>query len=156
MQAPLREITQPFAPEGMPLSRKQVALQLRRSSEAAERPGGADDAVIRKQRFRRIAKNVADGARRSRPARHARDVAVRRDTSCRNSGDHTQHPPREGRGRRAALQRIASASTRPSARGSVMPAKYANVGAISAGVADVRYRPGLMPQPIRMTGTRWS
>ncbi len=132
---------------------KQCALQLRRAAEAADGAGRADHAVVREMRFGSVAENVADGAGGAWSSGHARDIAVGCHASRRNGRDHAEHAARK---RRADLQRMASPSTRPSARGSVMPASNANVGAMSAGVAVVRYRPGLIPQPMRMTGTRWS
>ena len=48
----------------------------------------------------------------------------------------------------------ASCKMRLSLVASVIPQSDAKVGAISAGVADEKYLPGRIPQPIRITGTR--
>jgi hypothetical protein len=49
---------------------------------------------------------------------------------------------------------IASIKTRPvELLGGVIRSKAESVGAISAGVAASKYRPGLMPVPIMIVGT---
>jgi hypothetical protein len=50
----------------------------------------------------------------------------------------------------------ASISSFPSVRAMVTPHKNASVGAMSAGLAAVRYSPALIPSPIKITGTRES
>src|SRR5262245_10868630 len=50
----------------------------------------------------------------------------------------------------------ASCNTRPSTRGSATPARNANVGATSAGLASVVYSPRAIPLPMRNKGTRAS
>lgn len=134
MQAPLAEISDPFAAKRVSFGREERSLELRRPAKTPDRAGSADHPVIRQPRIRRLSQNVADRPRRTWPSGASRDIAVGRYTSCRNSGNDAK----DAVGERRASYRIASAKTRPSARGSVMPASSANVGARSAGVAVVR------------------
>lgn len=97
MQASLGELAQPLAAKRVAFGGKQRALELWGSPESADCAGGADHAVIRQPGFRRLPKNIADGARGARPSRHSCDIAVGRDTSGGNPGDDAEDTAREGR-----------------------------------------------------------
>src|SRR5262249_54144242 len=89
--------------------------------------------------------DVANGARRARLACQRGDIPVRRHAAGRNAPDGVEDAIRE----RIGLRHFASAwvSARPSTFAIVAPASAASVGAISAGVTESLYRPGLMPFP---------
>lgn len=127
---------------------------MRRVSEAADRATRRDHAVVRQARVQGMTKDAADGPRRAGSSGQPRHIAVGGDLTFGDPGHDAQHAPSEHR--RAGQRITASERTRPSARGRLMWLRYASVGAISTGAEDVRYLPALMPQPIRITGTRWS
>src|SRR5262245_12866512 len=87
--------------------------------------------------------DVADSPRRSRPAGHGSDVAIRGYATWRDPPDNREDTRREI----ARSQFRADRRAVPCAWESVMPEMSASVGAISAGEAPSSYLPGLMPAP---------
>jgi len=81
---------------------EQRALQVGIAAVAADLSARGDDAVVRQARLLSRAKNVADGAGRSRFPGEPGDVAVRRHAAGGNPAQNRQHPPRERRHRRRA------------------------------------------------------
>jgi hypothetical protein len=138
---------------------KERAFKVRRSAKAAELTARGDHTMVGKSGLRGFAKDVAHRARGAGPARQTRNITVGRDAARGNRRHNPKHAAAERCGSfqrtiTGAVRASASVSARPSARASVMPERTANVGARSAGVALVRYRPGVMPNPMSITGTR--
>ena len=74
---------------------EQRSLQHLAAAVAAQPSAGGDHAVARDVGPAAAAHDVADGARRARPAGERRDLAVRRDAPRRNAPHHRQHAVRE-------------------------------------------------------------
>lgn len=157
MSAPLpaerREAGHTPATNRQALGRQQRGLHLRVAAEPSDAPARRNDPVIRQPGFVGAAHDLSHRARGSRPARKSRHIAVGDNAPGWNAPQDMQHPSRE---HGHTYRTTASVSTWPSTLAMVMPTRWARVGAMSAGVAGTRYRPGLIPAPAKMTGTRWS
>ena len=98
----------------MTFGREARALQMGRATIASDRATRADHAVVRQPRVWCFTKNVPDGACGAWTSGEPRNIAIRRHASHGNARDDAQDASAEdGRAQRS----IASASTRPSARG---------------------------------------
>ena len=116
---------------------EQGSFEMWRRAEPANRSACGNHAVIGQAWFCGRAHDVAHRTRGAGTTRQPGHIAIGRDLAHRDPSHDTEHPT--GEDGRIAQRTIASVSARPSARGKVMPVRYANVGATSAGVTVVWY-----------------
>ena len=147
----VREVADPAANHRQTLGSEQRHLQLRKRPVAPDTSASGDDPVVGKSGEPDRPHQVADGSCGSRPARHCGHVAVSRDSTRGDTSECADHALLKGCGFRhcghIAQRAMIVVSERPCARGRVAPTRAIRVGARSAGVDAVSYRPLLMPAP---------
>ena len=154
------EVNDALALDPESFSLEKCRLQVRRAAVAANPAARCHHAVIGEAGNGGRTHDVAGGPSGTRAPGSPRQIAIRDHAPRRDPSEQSEHAAGERRRCRPASthaqRRTTSGSTQPSAFGMRIPTIAARVGAMSAGVAGLVYRPGRMPAPKKMMGTRRS